>query len=268
MNHYDYDDGILFCGQGAGFAAVECDTGIYRAFEEWGKIPGKVLSSSGSTLFASLYYSVESTKWFEALMDTTTPGTFIDFNLNATIGTLFSKRQHMIDNAPVYEILRKNMTGNASKRVTTSVTRNTDWSSHMKQVTPGWATAATSIPFIFKPVKIGDHLWSDGGVLNNLPVPSIEEAKKYKHIFVFIAPPTTYSTNNFIITQLLNLLQAVMEREVEQLKELGFFNLPNVTVIQPPSMLGGSLLGWSPDFKLRESAYNLTKELLKDVKIN
>lgn len=268
MEHYDYNDNILLCGNGGGFLSIECLTGVYRAFEEWGIIPGKVMSSSGATLFSSLYYSVETSKWFEALMDITTPSTFINFNIGAAVETLLSKRQHLIDNDPVYEILKKNMTGNASKRVQTSVTRNTDWSTHMKYVTPGWATAATSIPFIFKPVKIGDHLWSDGGVLNNLPVPSIEEAKQYKHIFVFVCPPTAYFNGSFIGIQLINLLFAVMEREVSQLKEIGFFDLPNVTVIQPKESYGGTLLSWSPDFKLRESSYELTKELLKNVKID
>lgn len=268
MNKYDYDNDVLLCGCGGGFLSVECLSGIYRAFEEYGVIPGKVLSSSGATLFSSLYYSVESTKWFDALMSTTTPGDFIDFNLGATLKTALSSGTFMIDNDPVREILEKNMTGNASLRVTTSVTCNTDWSTHMKKVTPGWATAATSIPFVFKPVKIGEHLWSDGGVLNNLPVPSIEEAKKYKRIFVFICPPTKFMEGNFIITQLLNLLQAVMEREVAQLREIGFFELPNVTVIQPPDDMGGSLLGWSPEFKLRETSYDLAKGVLKDVKLD
>lgn len=268
MNHYDYDDEVLFCGNGAGFLSVECDVGIFKAFEEFGMIPGKVLSSSGSTLFSSLYYSVESTKWFEALMSTTTPGDFIDFNITESILTSLSCSNYLIDNEPVLELLKKNMTGNASLRVTTSVTRNSDWSSHMKKVTPGWATAATSIPFVFKPVKIGDELYSDGGVLNNLPVPSFEDAKKYKHIFVFMAPPTKFFHGNFIITELLGLLQAVMERENQQLFENGFFNLPNVTLIQPPDDLGGSLLGWSPDFKLRDAVYNQTKEILKNVKID
>ena len=266
MNKYDYNDDVLFCGNGAGFMSVECDVGIYKAFEEFGVIPGKVVSSSGSTLFSSLYYSVETTKWFDALMSTTTPGSFIDFDLGATLKTVCSSGTYMIDNTPVKELLDKNMTGNASLRVTTSVTRNTDWTSHMKKVTPGWATAATSIPFVFKPVKIGEHLWSDGGVLNNLPTPSFEEAKKYKHIFVFAATRFTVMEGSFIVIQLLNLLQAVMEREVEQLRESGFFKLPNVTLIQPPDSLGGSLLGWSPEFKLRDSVYMQTKELLKDVK--
>jgi predicted acylesterase/phospholipase RssA len=267
MEHYEYDDEVLFVGQGAGFMAVECDVGIYRAFEEFGVIPGRVLSSSGSTLFASLYYSVETTKWFDALMSSTSPGDFIDFNLAATIQTMLSSGTFMIDNAPVKKILTDNMTGNASLRVTTSVTRNTDWTTHMRHVTPGWATAATSIPFVFKPVKIGDHLWSDGGVLNNLPAPSIEEAEKYNHIFVFAAPRFKVLEGSFILFQLINLLQAVMEREVEQLKETGFFDLPNVTLIQPPDSLGGSLLGWSPEFKLRDSVYAQTKELLKNVKL-
>jgi hypothetical protein len=268
MNKYDYDDGILGVYNGGGFMSIECLSGIYRAFEEYGVIPGKVLSSSGATLFSSLYYSVETTKWFDALMSTTTPGDFIDFNLAATINTALSSGSFMIDNDPVREILEKNMNGNASMRVTTSVTRNTDWTTHMKKVTPGWATAATSIPFVFKPVKIGDHFWSDGGVLNNLPAPSIEEARKYKHIFVFICPPTKFMEGNFIITQLLNLLQAVMEREVAQLREIGFFDLPNVTVIQPGDDFGGSLLGWSPEFKLREASYELAKGALKNVKLD
>lgn len=268
MNHYDYDDDVLMCGTGAGFMAVECMTGIYKAFEEYGVIPGKAMCSSGSTLFASLYYSVESTKWFEAFMATTTPNDFINFNLSATIKTAIAGGTFIFDNDAVYDLLKKYMTGNASKRVTTSVTRNSDWSTHMKKVTPGWATAATSIPFIFKPVKIGNEYWSDGGVINNLPVPSIEESKRYKRIFVFVPPPNVYSDGTFLITQLLNLLNAALEGELSQLKELGFFDLPNVTLIQPKETLGGSLLGWSPDYQLRESTYQLTKEILKDVQLD
>lgn len=268
MNHYDYDDDVLFVGNGAGFLSVECDVGIYKAFEEFGIIPGKVYSSSGSTLFSSLYYSVESTGWCYALMSCTKPSDFINFNLKESLLTALSCGNYLIDNEPVMELLEKNMNGNASVRVTTSVTRNSDWTSHMKKVTPGWATAATSIPFIFKPVKIGKELWSDGGVLNNLPFPSFEEAKKYKHIFVFIAPPTKFIQGNFIISQLLGLLQAVMERENQQVKDSGILDLPNVTVIQPPDDLGGSLLGWSPDFRLREATYLQTKEILKNVKID
>lgn len=261
--NYNYDDEILFCGNGAGFMAVESCVGIYKAFEESGIIPGKAITSSGSTLFASLYYSIETTKWFEAMMDLSKPDDFIKFNLSAFIQTAFSKNNYFIDNDPVLNLLKKHMTGNASTRVSTSVTKTSDWTSHMKQVTPYWATAATSIPFIFKPVKIGNEYWADGGVLNNLPTPSFIDASTYKHIYVFIAPPTRYSTNQFLPCQLFNLLQAIMDREIEQLFESGFFALKNVTVIRPKSNHNGSLFNWSPDFNLRNECYQITKSILK-----
>lgn len=259
----NYNDRILLCGNGAGFMAVECLAGVYRAFEEDGVIPGKVLSSSGSTLFASLYYSVENIEWINNLMNSSKPGDFISFSPISTAQTLLSKGNHMFKNDKVFELLEENMTGNASKRVTTSVTRNADWTSHMRQVTPGWATAATSIPFVFKPVKIAGELWFDGGILNNLPVPTMKEAKEYERIYVFVAPPTHYIEKDTLICNLIDLLQAVMNREIQQLKEIGFFNLPNVTVIQPESDFGGGLLNWSPNFTLREKTYELTKEFLK-----
>lgn len=257
-----YHDKILLCGNGAGFMAVECLAGIYRAFEEADLIPGQVCSSSGATLFASLYYSKQNIDWIDDLMDRSKPSDFVQFSTIGAAKTLINKAQHVFNNDAVYNLLKEHMTGNASMRVTTSVTRNSDWSSHMRHVTPGWTLAATSIPFVFKPVKIGDELWSDGGVLNNLPVPSLKEAKNYERIFVFVAPPTKFIQKDILVCNLLDLLQAVMERELEQLKEIGFFDLPNVTVIRPFSDLGGSLLSWSPGFALRQRTYELTKEIL------
>lgn len=258
-----YNDDILFCGNGAGFMAVECLAGIYRAFEEADMVPGKVVSSSGSTLFSAIYYSVEDIDWIENLITNSVPSDFVKFSTISTARTLISRGNHMFENEPVYDLLKSVMTGNASKRVTTSVTRNADWSSHMRKVTPGWALAATSIPFVFKPVKIAGELWSDGGVLNNLPVPTIREAKNYKRIFVFVAPPPRYSQKDSLISNLLDLIQAVLEREIEQLQEIGFFNLPNVTVIRPASDFGGSLLSWSPKYALKNETYKLAKEILK-----
>lgn len=258
-----YHDEILLCGNGAGFMAVECLAGIYRAFEEADLIPGHVCSSSGATLFSALYYSKKGIDWIDGLMDKTKPSDFVQFSTIGAAKTLINKAKHIFNNDAVYDLLKVHMTGNASMRVITSVTRNSDWSSHMRHVTPGWTLAATSIPFVFKPVKIGGELWSDGGVLNNLPVPSLKEAKKYERIFVFVAPPTKFIQKDNLVCNLLDLLQAVMERELEQLREMGFFDLPNVTVIRPLSDHGGSLLSWSPGFALRQRTYELAKEILQ-----
>lgn len=66
------------------------------------------------------------------------------------------------------------MTASAMDRVQVSVTRLDDYTSHMKAATPTWVLAATSIPFLFMPVKVGQELYGDGGVLNNIPLPSVQ----------------------------------------------------------------------------------------------
>ena len=209
------DDKILFCGQGAGFIAVECLTGVFKAFEEFGTIPGRALTSSGSTLFASLYYSVKTTDWMYDLMSKTSVSDFIQLKPIQTLRTVCSLNNYIFENENVYKILKENMTGEASKRVTTSITRNRDFKSILKRVTPAVTLAATSIPLIFKPVRIGLDYYSDGGLLNNIPTPSFEEAKQWKHIFIFLAPPTKIvnKEDDLLLTTLINLLNAIMDRE-------------------------------------------------------
>lgn len=263
------DDKVLFCGQGAGVMAVECDTGIFRAFEEKGIIPGQALTSSGSTLFSSLYYSGHNTDWFHCLMDNVGLNKFFTISPKGIINTVTGGARHMLNNDGVKSILEKYMTGDATLRVKTSITRMRDWSTHITAATPATALAATSIPFIFKPVKIGEDLFVDGGVLNNIPVPRIEDLDNYKHVFVFLSPPSiNNSLEDPLVVELAQLLLAIMDREVKQLIEVGYFDHPNVTLIRPESGFDGNLLSWSTDKKLEQACYELTKEILKDVKLD
>ena len=268
-----FNDDILFCGQGAGVLAVECNTGIFEALEENDLVPGHYMTSSGSTLFSSLYCSVVDkggTEWFKDLMERTTEKDFFVLKELAAVKTVCSCNNYMFDNSKVFDLLNETLTGESFRRVTTSVTRNSDYKSLMKKVTPAWALAATSIPLVFKPVKIGDEFYSDGGLLNNIPVPTVEETKNWKHIFVFLSPATKYKNekDDFIIETLINLLNAIMDREVAQLEEMGYFDLPNVTLIRPPSGLSGSLLKWSKNYELRKMCYEYTKEILENVEID
>ncbi len=264
------DDDVLFCGQGAGVMAVECDTGIFKAFEEYGKIPGRAMTSSGSTLFASLYYSGHDTDWFKELMTNRNLNEFFNVSAISSAKTVFGEARHLIKNDGVKVLLEKEMTGHASLRVQTSITRNVDWSSHMLPVTPAVALAATSIPLVFKPVMIDGVLYCDGGVLCNIPVPPFEELPKWKHVFVYLSPPTQYNDtpDDPLITGLLELLQAVMDREVKKLEKLKYFEQPNVTLIRPEKDLGGGLLSWSPKFALRDRCYEIAKEKLQNVEMD
>lgn len=258
------DDGVLFVAQGGGVLSVECCTGIMRAFEECGKIPGRAQTSSGGTLFSSLYYSGHDTSWFRELMSSRDLSEFFSLSPVSSIGCVTGCSRHMVNNDGVKQLLEEEMTGAATLRVRTSLTRLRDWSGCYMNVTPAVALAATSIPWVFKPVKIGDELYADGGVVNNIPVPSEEQLQQYKHVYVFLTPPSNYNdtTEDPLITGLLELLQAVMNRELEKLTTIGYFNDPKITLIHPQESFGGELLKWSDNFALREHCYELTKEIL------
>ena len=260
----EYRDDVLMVGNGAGLIAIESLVGIYRAFEEKGIVPGKVYSSSGATLFSSLYYSGKDLDWFNNLMKQP-ESNFFSLSPISAIGIGFGYANHIFENRNVYKILEKNMTADATFRVTTSVTRvdDTGYHAEMRPVMPGYTLAATSIPFIFRPVVINGKTFVDGGVLNNLPAPTIEEAKTWKHIFVFVAPPSVYKQDT-VINALLGLLNAVMERENVELEQSGFYELPNVHKIQLDSALSGGLLKWSNNMELRDAYYEHAKEVIEN----
>lgn len=269
MHKFYYDDEILFVGQGAGVLAVEANCGIFRAFEEYGVVPGRAQTSSGSTLFASLYYSQGSVEWMNRLIEDVPVEKLIDFSSLATIQTLAGNVRYMYNNSGLKDLLFKYVNGRAALRVSTSVTEldaTLGYRSLMRPAMPGFVLAATSIPFVFPPVAIDGHMYQDGGILNNIPAPSITEyhERQYKHIFVFLAPKSEFKENGFV-SAIVNLLNAVMDREYVELESSGFFKLPRVTLIQPESPLSGGLLKYSNKLELRKAVYEQTKEILKNV---
>jgi len=262
----NYQEDVLFVGQGAGFQSVECDTGIFKAFCERDFVPGHAMASSGSALFSSAFYS-KGVEWIEQLIRSRSPLGFIELCPYQAVKTVIGASNYVVDNDKIKELLEENMTGEATKRVIVSVTRLNDWSAHLKRATPAYTLAATSIPFIFKPVRIGDALWVDGGVLNNVPIPRGDEIKKWKHIFVFIAPTYVPYKSEDGIWGMLNLLNAALDREFHQLKEDGFFELPNVHLIHPEDGFGSNLFAWSDQYKLLDYCHDKTLEILDSIDI-
>lgn len=262
----NYQEDVLFVGQGAGFQSVECDTGIFKAFCERNFIPGYAMASSGSALFSSMFYSM-GIEWIEQLVRSNSPFNFIKICPYQAAKTIVGSSNYIVDNDKIKNLLEANMTGEATKRVKISVTRLNDWSIYIKRATPAYTLAATSIPFVFKPVEIGGDLWVDGGVLNNIPIPSNGEIKKWKHIFVFIAPAYVPYKSGDGIWGMLNLLNAALDREFHQLRENGFFDLPNVHLIHPEDGFGGNLFAWSDQYKLMDLCYQKTMKFLDDLNL-
>ena len=258
-----FNDNVLLVAQGGGVMSPEILTGVYKALQETGTIPGKVLASSGGALFSGLYYSDKDSKWFTDLMQNKDLSQWIQLCPVQTVKSLYSKSNYIVDNTGLKNFLYQQMNAHATQRVEVSVTCLNDYTAHMKLATPSWVLAATSIPFLFMPVKNGEHLWGDGGVLNNIPVPSVEQCKKYQKVIIVCTPPSQFTGKTQGIGGLLEMLAAVMDRQVQQLKESGYLEQENVVLIQPQSSHGGNLLKWSDNFGLREESYNITKELIE-----
>ena len=259
----DFKENWLFVGQGAGFQAVECDTGIFQALEELNCVPERAVASSGSAMFSSLYYSGWGTQKMIELENTTSPFDWVDVKPFQAIKTPFGKSNYCISNEKIRKLLFDEMKFSATERVQVSVTRMDDYSSHLKPATPDWTIAATSIPFIFPTLKKEGYLWGDGGVLNNVPLPALEDCKTYDKIILFLAPKTDFDGVEYGFSGIANLLMAVMQREEFQLEESGYLDLPNLVCIRPKNAFGSNLFKWSENFQLREECKRLTLEALK-----
>lgn len=253
----------LFVGQGAGFQAVECDTGIFEALEELNLIPEKALASSGSALFCSLYYSGWDAAKFRELENQTSPFDWVTLKPIQTVKTVLGKSNYCMDHAKIQDLLFKEMTFEAPRHVQVSVTRMDDYSSHLRPATPDWSLAAGSIPFVLPTLAKDGSIWGDGGVLNNVPLPSLEECAQYDRIILFLAPASEVDTESLGLKGIASLMVAVMSREEVQLEEAGYLSLPNLTLIRPALGFGGNLFKWSEDFQLREECKRLTLEALK-----
>lgn len=258
-----YKDKWLFIGQGAGFQAVECNTGIFQALEELHCIPNEARASSGSAMFCSLYYSGWNSDRLLELESRTTPFDWVTLKPWQALKTPLGKSNYCMDHSKIRELLMENMTFEASRHVQVSVTRMDDYSTHMKAATPDWTIAATSIPFVFPVLKREDSFWGDGGILNNVPLPSTDECSKYEKIILFLAPKTEFNGRELGIRGIAELILAVMSREEIQLEEAGYLDLPNLVLIRPGSAFGGNLFKWSDHFRAREECRRLTLEAFR-----
>lgn len=146
----------------------------------------------------------------------------------------------------------------------------------MADSTPATVCASMSIPCVFRPVRIGQDLYTDGGVKNLIPTPAISEVAEYDHIYIILAPEepvkpkSSFSILNWLIGSDLKSLLSVMDREITQVYENKWDALDNVTVIRPrvPESIAGrsmlaTLLEWSDDCAMIDSAFQQTMVMLQ-----
>ena len=90
--------------------------------------------------------------------------------------------------------------------------------------------ASSSVPAVFSPVKIGDNLYSDGGILNNFPTDLLYKDKDCEYLIGSYVNPLQELT-----LQQISTIRAVTSRSFELLavKEMFFKRKHCNTIIEP-----------------------------------
>ncbi|GGG49471.1 patatin-like phospholipase family protein [Bizionia arctica] len=176
--------GIVLSGGGARGAA---HIGVLQALNENGIYPSQVSGASAGALIASLYCSGYTPK---EILELSKEKEFLKI---FKIGFLNKGLTHMtrLQEFLEYHISQKNI---EDLKIPLHISISNINSGRSEIVNTGELTlyvmASCAVPLIFKPIKIGDSLYVDGGLLNDLPIEPLLE-KKVKIIGVSVCP------NNF-----------------------------------------------------------------------
>ncbi|MEZ4772897.1 MAG: patatin-like phospholipase family protein [Bacteroidia bacterium] len=162
---------IGICLSGGGTRGI-AHIGVLQALEENNISPDYLSGASAGALVGTLYAAGYS------------PQEILDIFKNSSLTRLFKPTlpsMGLIDNSYVDELLGEYIETDdfaaLKKRMFVSITNLTTGKSEIVGEGPLFnvVVTSTSIPILFKSRKIGEHLYADGGVLNNLPVEPLEK---------------------------------------------------------------------------------------------
>lgn len=162
--------GLVFSGGGGrGFAHL----GVLKALEEHGIKPDYIAGTSAGAIVGSLYangYVPEEVR--DILMEKS----FFSY-----AGLSLPTAGGILKLSGIEELLKEKLTVKRLEDLdiplsicVTNMNKGVCEYFRSGLIVPS-VLASASIPVIFSPVKIGDYEYSDGGLLNNLPVEAIEE---------------------------------------------------------------------------------------------
>ncbi|WP_028951111.1 patatin-like phospholipase family protein [Sulfurihydrogenibium subterraneum] len=121
--------------------------------------------------------------------------------------------------------------------------------------------ASCSIPVMFKPVKIRNHFYVDGGVMNNLPVEPLIDKTHYiigSEVNPFLPEEKDFS--NVISIGIRSFYLAIRSNIESRKKYCNLF-------IQPPDLVKIPLFATWKAKEAIEIGYNYTKNLIKDLNL-
>lgn len=248
---------------GGGCGQLQSAAGVLQALDQAGVTFTKYLGSSAGACIAGLHASSMPGAAISRLIKDTPVQKLYKFSMPGFLGQFIGCTDYVFTTDGIYDVLCQHMTQQAQKKARVAITQHSTYKPYMVAATPVTVLASAAIPQIFNKVKIGDKYYVDGGVKNMIPVPKITQLDRYQHIYIILCPQSQYSDpGTGLIKQAASAFLQTMDREITQIYEQGWAQLPNVTVIQPKADTV-KLLGWSQGFQLNRLAYQYTKEYLK-----
>lgn len=118
--------------------------------------------------------------------------------------------------------------------------------------------ASASIPVLFEPVKIGDRLYSDGGVMMNLPIQPLKEKCKYV-IAVNVSPVRETGNLNNVISMSVRTFQLTINATIGHSKE------ECDVFIEPEGLEDFDILNVKQAKKMFDLGYEYTRKM--DIKL-
>ena len=170
----EYDIGITLSGGGArGIAHI----GVLQALEEEGIFPKIISGCSAGALVGALYAAGFTPKKIFSFVENKSMYSIVKMNLTG---------RGLMEIAYFREILKKHIPHDTFEGLgkpfyisVTNLNKGGCEIIHSGNLLADYVIASSSIPLVFKPVKIGDYWYVDGGVINNLPVEPIRDKCKF-----------------------------------------------------------------------------------------
>ena len=260
--------GTLFILGGGGCRAIEAHIGMLKALEEAGVKATNYRGASAGAIVSGFHSSGLIADLMLGLIKDSPTSKLWSSDWRLYVPGLTCYDVYKCDGLD--KLIDDNVDeSKAMANVVVSVTRRPDGKVKTAQslLRPGfkWAIKMSkAMPEIFPPVESPEG-WSgnDGGVLNNIPVIPVAEAREWDHIYILLCNDGVDGslTSGLKTHRALEWFLLTLDRETQEVKD-EWTDLPNVTILQPPPYDSG-LLEWSDGFGLVKHAHAYGKAALE-----
>jgi NTE family protein len=247
--------GIALSGGGArGIAHI----GVLKALEENGVFPDVISGTSAGSIVGALYASGKKPLEILKIVEESKVYKTIKFGMPLKGLTDLSYLSKLLA-----ENIEKDNFESLSKPLYVAVSNLND--GELQMVSEGQlfdiVVASSSVPFVFKPVKINNQYFLDGGLMNNLPAESVREKVEFL-IGVNVMPIVKNEKEKF--QNMLQIGNRLFEMSIWTNTKPSL-ELCDV-VIEPKGILDYKIFNFNKSSELYEIGYDAAMDKMPEIK--